>query len=73
MKDRLEMLEELQEELEILDEMIYDAVLRSEELFAEDYRIGSIVSKVFLRLEEAREETQIALSEVLMEIEQMDY
>jgi len=73
MKERLIMLEELQEEIEILDELIWEAIMKVDEIYSEDFHFSSLLSKVSTILERAREENNIALSEVLMEIEQYDY
>lgn len=73
MKERLAMLEELQEDIEILDELIWEAIMKVDEIYSEDFHFSSLLSKVSTMLENAREENNIALSEVLMEIEQYDY
>ena len=73
MKDRLDMLEELQEELEMLDEAIWDVSMRIEDIELDDYAISSKLSRIASRIEDARERTQDLLSEVLMEIEQYEY
>lgn len=73
MKERLTMLEGVQEELEILDELIWEAIHKVDELYADDYHIASLLAKVHTMLERAREENEMVLSEVLMEIEQYEY
>lgn len=73
MKERLEMLEELQEELEVLDEIIWEAMMKIEDIYSEDFHIGSLLSKIATALETAREENQSAMSEIEMEIEQYEY
>ena len=73
MKERLAMLEELQEDIEVLDELIWEAIMKVDEIYSEDFHFSSLLSKVSTMLESAREENNIALSEVLMEIEQYEY
>lgn len=73
MKERLAMLEELQEELEILDELIWEAISKTEEIYMTDFHIGTMLAKITSKLEEARTENEATLSEVLTEIEQLQY
>jgi predicted nucleic acid-binding Zn-ribbon protein len=72
MKERLQMLEEIQEHLEMLDEAIWEAVMKVDEIYTQDFRISSAVAKIASRLESAREQNQVLLSEVLMEIDQYE-
>lgn len=72
MRDRLAVLEEVQEELEMLDESIWEAIMKLDEIYIEDFHISSSLSRIANRLEDAREQNQVLLSEVLMEIEQYE-
>lgn len=72
MKERLEVLEEVQEDLEMLDEAIWEAIMKLDEIYVDDYHISSALSRIANRLEDAREQNQVLLSEVLMEIEQYE-
>lgn len=73
MKERLAMLEELEGELQVLDELIWESIMKIEDIYSEDYHLGSFLSKVLMLLESAREENANALSEVQMEIDQYEY
>lgn len=73
MKERLAMLEELEGELQVLDELIWEAQQKIEDIYSEDYHLGSLLSKVSILLESAREENENALNEVQMEIDQYEY
>ncbi len=73
MKERLAMLEELEGELQVLDELIWEAMMKIEDIYSEDYHLGSFLSKVSMLLESAREENENALNEVQMEIDQYEY
>lgn len=72
MKERLEMLEELQEDLEMLDEAIWETIMKVDEIYIDDFHISSAISRIASRLEDAREQNQMLLSEVLMELEQYE-
>jgi predicted nucleic acid-binding Zn-ribbon protein len=72
MKERLQMLEEIQEHLEMLDEAIWEAIMKVDEIYTQDFRISSAVARIATRLEDAREQNQVLLSEVLMEIDQYE-
>lgn len=73
MKERLAMLEELEGELQVLDELIWESIMKIEDIYSEDYHLGSLLAKVSMLLDSAREENANALSEVQMEIEQYEY
>ena len=73
MKERLAMLEELEGELQVLDELIWESIMKIEDIYSEDYHLGSLLAKVSMLLDSAREENANALNEVQMEIEQYEY
>ena len=72
MKERAMMLEDLIEQLEILDEILWEAIMKVDEIYADDFHYGSMLAKVSSRIEEARGENEIALSEVRMELDQYE-
>jgi hypothetical protein len=72
MKERAMMLEDLIEQLEILDEIIWEAQQKIDEIYADDFHYGSMLAKVSARIEEARGENELALSEVRMELDQYE-
>lgn len=72
MKERLAILEELQEDLEMLDEAIWETIMKVDEIYIDDFHISSAISRIAQRLEDAREQNEMLLSEVLMELEQYE-
>jgi hypothetical protein len=72
MKERLAVLEELQEDLEMLDEAIWETIMKVDEIYVDDFHLSSAISRIASRLEDAREQNQMLLSEVLMELEQYE-
>jgi len=67
-----QVLEELQEDLEMLDEAIWETIMKVDEIYVDDFHLSSAISRIASRLEDAREQNQMLLSEVLMELEQYE-
>jgi hypothetical protein len=72
MKERLQMLEEIIEEMEIVDETLYDALLKVDEINIEDFRLSSRISRISLKIQDIRDIVQELIEDAMIEVEQYD-
>lgn len=72
MKERLQMLEEIIEEMEIVDETLYDVLLKVDEINIEDFRLSSRISRISLKIQDIRDIVQELIEDAMIEVEQYE-